>query len=255
MKWRVLITPRSSFSPQTSGNRREIPDTRRVVRQREATRLQAVCGWTPPPPSACHAEGRGFESHQPLWRSPANAGFSCTGLDRARRSSQNVVPKAVSCCGVRPRGERSIDLTNYRMSRISAVSASLLPFHRSSVVESAERVRRPLPGGRGALSRSRPLPPQHAGRDPGHRPRPSARHRSRRRSAGAALGALPASRSPRVERRGLARHPVVPRHPRRLPRHRAVDVRELPGRHTPRSVPSGQRAGATPSAARGPTAG
>jgi DNA-binding XRE family transcriptional regulator len=66
MKWRVLITPRSSFSPQTSGNRREIPDTRRVVRQREATRLQAVCGWTPPPPSACHAEGRGFESLQPL---------------------------------------------------------------------------------------------------------------------------------------------------------------------------------------------
>jgi hypothetical protein len=62
MKWRVLITPRSSFSPQTSGNRREIPDTRRVVRQREATRLQAVCGWTPPPPSACHAERRGFES-------------------------------------------------------------------------------------------------------------------------------------------------------------------------------------------------
>src|SRR5215216_4554423 len=66
MKWRVLITPRSSFSPQTSGNRREIPDTRRVVRQREATRLQVVCAWTPPPPSACHAEGRGFESLQPL---------------------------------------------------------------------------------------------------------------------------------------------------------------------------------------------
>ena len=35
--------------------------------------------------SACHAEGRGFESHHPLYESPAQAGFL---LDRGRRWAQ-----------------------------------------------------------------------------------------------------------------------------------------------------------------------
>ena len=69
MKWRVLITPRSSFSPQTSGNRREIPDTRRVVRQREATRLQEL--WLDPSPHLLLAMQK-VEGSNPFSRFPGD---------------------------------------------------------------------------------------------------------------------------------------------------------------------------------------
>jgi hypothetical protein len=46
---------------------------------------------TPPPRSDCHAEGRGFESHQPLSKRPAFAGLFCgrSRLVRLRHRTMN----------------------------------------------------------------------------------------------------------------------------------------------------------------------
>jgi hypothetical protein len=88
-----------------------------------------------------------------------------------------------------------------------------------------QRVRRPLPGGRGSLPRSGSVPAEHAGRDPGQRARPSPRRRGRRRRARADLGPVSALRSSELGRGGVAGHPVVPRHPGRQPR---LSRRELP---------------------------
>jgi hypothetical protein len=62
---RPSAVPQSSFSPQTSVNRRTPPDTRLGAYVREIACLQARSNRPLPPRSACHAEGRGFESLQP----------------------------------------------------------------------------------------------------------------------------------------------------------------------------------------------
>jgi hypothetical protein len=81
MKWRVLNTPRSSFSPQTSGNRREIPDTgvsyasvtQRVCRQ-------FVAG---PLPHLLLAMQNVVGSN-PISRSPGGSGLRCLSFRRRR---------------------------------------------------------------------------------------------------------------------------------------------------------------------------
>ena len=82
-----------------------------------------------------------------------------------------------------------------------------------------------------ALPRAGPVPDEHAGRDPRHRPGPSARRRGRRRPARAPVGTRAARRSSGVGRGRVAGHPVVPGHPgrrSRLSRHRALGLRDVP---------------------------
>ena len=69
------LTPGSPFGPQTVVNRRDLPGHSHGTRAPEAATLQAVCDQVPSLRSACHAEGRGFESHQPLSKRPASAGL------------------------------------------------------------------------------------------------------------------------------------------------------------------------------------
>jgi hypothetical protein len=66
-KARSHVSPRSSISPQTPANRRDIPDAQPCRRRPEKPPVcSQSCSRPRPSPSACHAEGRGFESLQPL---------------------------------------------------------------------------------------------------------------------------------------------------------------------------------------------
>ena len=51
--------------------------------------------------SPCHGEGRGFESHHPLYKAPGNGGFfRCLGRDdRSARNRQRLV--AAHCCPIK----------------------------------------------------------------------------------------------------------------------------------------------------------
>jgi hypothetical protein len=69
----------SSFGPQTAVNRRHFEDEPGQRAVLESARLQAIGAATRHARSACHAEGRGFESHQPLRETPADRRLSSSG--------------------------------------------------------------------------------------------------------------------------------------------------------------------------------
>jgi hypothetical protein len=113
------LTPGSPFGPQTVVNRRELPGHGYGTRAPETATLQAVCDQVPPSRSACHAEGRGFESHQPLRKRPAFAGLfrvrswivrlrSRTLIGHSRRSSPGSLTRRRAFAGEFCTSERLI---------------------------------------------------------------------------------------------------------------------------------------------------
>ena len=75
---KLLRRPRPAADPSRARRRKRCHKARIPLRAAVAQLARA---------SACHAEGRGFESHQPLRESPAPAGLLVIALDSARSAS------------------------------------------------------------------------------------------------------------------------------------------------------------------------
>ena len=75
-------------------NRRQLLGYRRARLIAEGGCLQALPPYAPRVRASCHAEGRGFESHQPLSKRPAFEAVART-LNEAAGSFLRVVPKSV----------------------------------------------------------------------------------------------------------------------------------------------------------------
>jgi hypothetical protein len=181
MKWRVLNTPRSSFSPQTSGNRREIPDTgvsyasvtQRVCRQFVAGPLPhlllamqkvegsnpisrfgrpAICGSLSLDQSgSASASGRtdsGLAGEASVARLQESAGLQAILVGSNRRASAGCTERQTFCL-LRPLAGSSC---NYAFSRADACRAG---YHRSG---SAAPVRFQVRKPRG---KPRPAPKSH----------------------------------------------------------------------------------------------
>ena len=69
----AVLCPNSGEFPQIATSRRAVKQARRASYPRSTMRGWRLAGTGPRP--ACHAEGRGFESHHPLDKSPAQRGF------------------------------------------------------------------------------------------------------------------------------------------------------------------------------------
>ena len=70
VKMPIRSAARSPVGPQTPANGRKLLDEGRATLKPKAASLPACCAFFPPPSLACHAEGRGFESLQPLQPRP-----------------------------------------------------------------------------------------------------------------------------------------------------------------------------------------
>ena len=100
-----LIVPSLSKPPVSPHNSRNTsPRSSRL----EVVRLQAFCGPMTDPSTACHAEGRGFESHQPLRGGLRFAGLFRLGSRLVRLRRVGLIPDSRRADRFRLGGKRPV---------------------------------------------------------------------------------------------------------------------------------------------------